>query len=577
MIKLKWVTIIGFNSLLILILGVANSGMFSAEAAGIDSLKTTEINIVKGEVEAIRVYGLTRVSVTDPAIADIANTDENEILVVGKAPGGGMLFVWDEHGKRALMINVFNQKLDLIQSRLEQLFKAAQIEEINLEANEHEGKIVLSGDIPTHKRGQYDQVIEPFNQDIINLVKDEEIEDMVQVDMQVTELNTTLSKNLGIEWSSQGTGTGSPSLLFNYREELPDQDGSIGDWFKLGNFTRANAIQATVNALVEEGKARILSKPKLVVISGEEARFLVGGEIPITTTSTTASGGLQENVSYKQFGIGMTITPTIKKGKVDVLLNVEVSDVDASNTVGNDVAFSTRTANTHLLLNDGQMIILAGLIKHNESEIVSKVPFLGSVPFLGVLFRNKSSPVPEQDQELVISLTPHILKDQEATSTQLTPSDTPPVETTETSSPEVATEVASTIEPIKEAQEYNTVLLRNEPILEKVSQQSLEAPQEMNDYVYTIQQKISHAITYPPEAIEYGWEGTVKLGLLILKDGTLAFAIVKESSGYEVFDEYALNTVKNSAPYTGFPSSSELQELNITIPIVYSLQRNNFN
>ena len=72
-------------------------------------------------------------------------------------------------------------------------------------------------------------------------------------------------------------------------------------------------------------------------------------------------------------------------------------------------------------------------------------------------------------------------------------------------------------------------------------------------------------------ALQYGWEGTVKLGVLILNDGTLAFALVKDSSGHDVFDEVALNTAKKLAPFSAFPSNTDLQELNMTIPIVYSL------
>ena len=96
----------------------------------------------------------------------------------------------------------------------------------------------------------------------------------------------------------------------------------------------------------------------------------------------------------------------------------------------------------------------------------------------------------------------------------------------------------------------------------------------MTGYVRDVQQKISLTIVYPPEAEQYGWEGTVKVGMLILKDGTLAFALVKESSGRDIFDEIALNTARNAAPFLAFPSDTDLQELNVTIPIVYSLNKN---
>ena len=78
---------------------------------------------------------------------------------------------------------------------------------------------------------------------------------------------------------------------------------------------------------------------------------------------------------------------------------------------------------------------------------------------------------------------------------------------------------------------------------------------------------------YPKEAEASGWEGTVKLGLLILRDGTLALASVKESSGHDVFDQAALKTAQDVAPYSQFPADSDLQEINVTVPIVYSLKQ----
>jgi protein TonB len=93
----------------------------------------------------------------------------------------------------------------------------------------------------------------------------------------------------------------------------------------------------------------------------------------------------------------------------------------------------------------------------------------------------------------------------------------------------------------------------------------------LTEYVGEVQRKLSQAIIYPEEARQYGWEGTVKLGVLILNDGTLAFVLVKESSGHDVFDEVALNTAKKLAPFAPFPPDTDLKELNVTIPIVYSL------
>ncbi|OGX37822.1 MAG: hypothetical protein A3C36_05885 [Omnitrophica WOR_2 bacterium RIFCSPHIGHO2_02_FULL_52_10] len=513
----------------------------------IDSIYTDDINLVKGELVTIKVYSMTRVSVTDPEVVDIVDADEQELLLVGKAVGQSALFIWDEHGKRTIMLSVFNQNLDLVKSRLQKLLKTEDIHEVTLDINPQEGKVVLSGDIPDHKRDLYDNIIEPFHDDIINLVVDEVIEDMVQIDMQLTELNETLQKSLGIDWTTGGRTGIAP----NYEEDQWPTDGHIRDFFKIGEFNRTGQLIAAVNALITEGKARLLSKPKLVVVSGQEASFLVGGEIPVRTT-TSSSTGTQENVEFKEFGISMTITPTIRKQKIDINMNLEISEIDAStaSTVSSDVAFSTRSASTHLFLDDGQTIVLAGLIKKSESQTLSKIPFIGDIPVLGLLFRSRVNPIPVQDQELVIALTPHILKQQEAPGAQQAFSSDSGMAAADQS-------ISADLAP-----QQNMI------------PHYIGIPREMTEYVRDIQQKISQASVYPSEARQYGWEGTVKVGMLILNDGTLAFALIKESSGHEIFDEVALNTAKRLAPFRAFPTDTDLQELNVTIPIVYSLNRN---
>ena len=233
----------------------------------------------------------------------------------------------------------------------------------------------------------------------------------------------------------------------------------------------------------------------------------------------------------------MNITPTIKNGRIEIELNVEVSDVDASNAQGDEVAFLTRNATTYLNLADRQTIVLAGLIKRSKSEETKRIPFISKIPVVGLLFRNNSTPVPNQETELVISLTPTILKD------MMTPEKVETKKVVSTNS-----EKTSTPNPA--------------PSQDK---QIISA-----GYAQALQAKISSAINYPYEAKENGWEGTVKLGLHILKDGTLANVTVKESSGHSIFDEDAVNTAKILAPYPSFSSDMVGEDVVVVVPIIYS-------
>jgi pilus assembly protein CpaC len=507
-----------------------------------------EVSMIKGELTTVNVHEMTRVSITDPDVADIIDADSENLLIVGKKIGQTALFIWDDEGKRTLTVYVNNQNLYTIKDRIRKLLDSADIHEIKLKTNEQEGKVVISGEVPDHKRDLFDQIIEQFEEDTIDLVIDEKIEDLVQIDMQITELNTTLSESLGIDWTTGGREGIAP----NYEEDVPANDGHIRDFFKIGEFGRTGQLIAAVNALISEGKARILSKPKLVVISGEEASFLVGGEVPIRTTTFSDTGSSQENVEFKEFGISMTITPTIKKKRVDIIMNLEVSEIDASTatSVSEDVAFSTRSASTHLYLDDAQTIILAGLIKHTENRSVNRIPFISNIPVFGLLFRSRSTVVPDLEQELVIALTPHILAQANSPNSK------------------------NASKEAQQAAQQQAARSRSLSYQRPAAPYYLGVPKEMTGYVRDVQERISRSIAYPAEAQRYGWEGTVKVGMLILNDGTLAFALVKESSGHDVFDEVALNTAKQLAPFTAFPSDTDLQELNMTIPIVYSLDNN---
>lgn len=585
-----------------------------AWAEEIDTTTAKDVYMIKGELVNLKADGLERISVTNPEVADILRADEEEILMVGQSVGQTALFLWDKQGKRSLLVHVFSQDLELVKERLGALFKAAGITETTLEIDEREGKVVALGDIPKYKKEQFTQIVDKFGDDVIDLTKEEEIDDLIQIAVQITELSSTLSKSLGVDWTAgarslrsgtSGTASGSSSTFaFAYPETLPTATGASKDLFKLGDFNRTSALLATVDALIAEGKARILSQPKLVVKNAQEASFLIGGEIPIRTT-TSSTTGTQENVTFKAYGISMTITPEIKKEKIDITLNVEISDVDSSNAVGSNVAFTSRSAQTRLYLDDGQTIILAGLIKQNRSKVVNKVPILGDIPIVGLLFRIESNPAADIDQELVISLTPTILQKNrgkipvvarkirtEATLAQeevleeeepaaqevkrdlpVQQSDVPAPILAETEAPEGAEATASSVaEPVMP--DVSDVHALSEPVASPASASAAGFPSNIDEYVQAVQQKIAQAIVYPQEAERAGWEGTVKLSLLILSDGTLATAMIRESSGHEIFDQYTLNTVKNLAPYSSFPSSVDLRELNVTIPVVYSLKKN---
>ncbi len=598
----------------------------------LDSRELKELTLIQNDLESIKVYSLTRIAISNPDIADIANVTDQEVLLIGKVPGQTTVFIWDEYGKRSFNVHVIEQNLNAIKGRIEKLLSLAGIKEVQLEVNQEEGKIVVRGTISVEKYAKVEPILSPFASNLFNMLEVEENQDLIEIEAQISELNTSLTSTLGFDWTN----------AFTYKETLPIFDGSVGDLFKIGDFNRTNAITSVVNLIIQEGKGRVLSRPKLVVKNGEEASFLVGGQLPISTqtitTEITRTITTQE-VTYQTYGVSLTITPTIRKGKIDLTLSVDVTDIDASNSSGGNVAFTTRSANTVLYLENGQTIVMAGLIKQNQGQTVRKLPFLGEIPVVGLLFRNKSV-TPNTSTEMVVSLTTTILaqkkevteeqKEEEAVEQPVTQSsekfsqekkeelvkettespqslekeETTSVEKSraipeikkdesQTMIAEVSQKKASEKAPVEETkqlvgEEQKTVFPETRPKSvqqEKIATQpgskakeieispegkTRESSETMVAYVKSIQKRIFQASTFPYEAKEQGWEGTVRLKLHILNDGTLERVSLKESSGHNVFDKDALNTAQIVAPYPPFPPELELKELIITIPIVYS-------
>lgn len=564
--------------------------------------KSSQISLPLGDLQSIDVKNLTRVSVTDPLIADIADATSDKLLVVAKKVGQTMIFLWDEQGKHNISVRVTGQDLNMLRNRFAHLLKEAKLTGIDLEANDAEGKVVVSGVLNKDQRARFEKIMVPYFDQIINLVKEEENEELIQIDMQITELSTTLDKALGFDWSAGSAGS---PLALQYDETLPSLNGAK-DWLKFGDFNRTTAIISTLNLFISQGKARELSRPRILVSSGKEASMNVGGEVPVSTvTNSSAAGGTQtQSVTFKQYGVTVAVTPVIRDGKIDVTMNLQVTDIDGSfpirATTTSDIAYKTRTAQSQMTLNDRQTVVFAGLIRYTESETQKRVPFLSKVPVVGLLFRNTSKPSPDQGRELVITMTPSIMRKKEIAKDQMKlPTkahkdfereveivrgyeresfDGDDIETPAAGSSSVpVTAAASTSTGSASSKGNGTVPLSSSSITPgasatetAASSQPVKVGASVSPYVRAVQMKISQAINYPKAALHNNWEGTVKLRLRILKDGSLANAEVANTSGHEIFDQDALQTAKRIAPYDAFMTGMNDPDITISLPIVYS-------
>jgi pilus assembly protein CpaC len=180
-------------------------------------------------------------------------------------------------------------------------------------------------------------------------------------------------------------------------------------------------FSAMVSLLESSGLAKILAEPTLVAMSGQEARFLAGGEFPIPLSSGLGA----VSVSWKKFGIILNFTPTVIDEKtINLKLAAEVSDVDFGRavTIGGSVipGVTSRQSETTVRLGDGQSFAIAGLLSDRMRSNIDRVPFLGEIPILGALFRSVS--YRREESELLVVVTARLTR-------PLAPHEVPPLPT----------------------------------------------------------------------------------------------------------------------------------------------------
>jgi pilus assembly protein CpaC len=173
------------------------------------------------------------------------------------------------------------------------------------------------------------------------------------------------------------------------------------------------SVDLLISALETKGLVRSLAEPNLVTLSGESARFLAGGQIPVPTVQPGSGFGVATvTTQYQPFGVELTFIPTVlQRGSINLRIEPSVSELDFANAVliaGTQVpALTSRAARTTVELRDGQSFAVAGLLQTRNIQDVSQLPWIGSVPVLGALFSSKS--YQQQQTDLVIIVTPHLV------------------------------------------------------------------------------------------------------------------------------------------------------------------------
>lgn len=504
-----------------------------------------EIILYAGQLKILPALNPKRVAVANPEVADVQSVAADEIALEPRSPGLTTLFIWDDNGQHAYKLTVFSEELSWVKQHADSIIKELNLPGIFTKINESEGKVLLMGEVTAlNDKERLLSALGSLKDKILDLIQLKEEEATLDIDVQVLEMNRDASKTLGFTMPSSISAAEPAGRFSSALRASMEAIFHIFDWPR-DNFT------ARIDALVEEGKARLLSSPRLACQSGKEAELLVGGEKPILTTTVAATTGAQGTaVSYKEFGIKLKIKPTVvEKERIKVNLYIEVSEVGTAEILGSANAptakafpLTKRNASTELFLNSGQTLGIGGLVKEKEEVTVKKTAFLGDIPVIGMLFRKRETKIgggigEKGNVELVILLTPTIIQ-----------------------RPLSAQKKASYKSPHPGSGGQASAAPDKKP---------LNAEDGMGFYIEDLKARIASSMGYPDLARDLDLKGRVKVRLRILADGRIKEALVIDSSGSPLLDNSAVETIKRLAPFPAFPDTVNTKEITIDIPIVY--------
>lgn len=299
-------------------------------------------------------------------------------------------------------------------------------DDLDVSANPGANSVILSGSADQILQAK--QVLAALDQP----------EKQVKVEAEVLAVNTSDAKELGIDWDFQSLTGSAEYSRETWSEQVPvtDDDGNIkydDDGYPKTRYREYSGwkttipsgyagisygksisghpytffFQAKLNALISQGKAKVLAKPNVVTMNGRKAEILIGSKIPVIVEHLD-NGVRTTSTEYKDAGIKLSYTPRIsQKDEITATVSAEVStpylvpEMKAYRII-------TRQADTMVRLKSGDEIVIGGLIDKETSTIFRKVPILGDIPILGKLFQSKKTSV--EESEIIIVIRAELVK-----------------------------------------------------------------------------------------------------------------------------------------------------------------------
>ncbi len=346
---------------------------------------------------------ITRVAVANPAIADVVVLDRTKLNIVGKALGSTSLTVWSANGmQQDFVVSVCNADTATAQYICQTMgLDGVQVSKVG-------DKLVLQGVVENQYEMNNALGIAQLYADKDNIVNLIQMKNptMVNLSALVIDVSGQDKDDLGFKYGvlkdyTAGTN-GFKDISF----------GTVGefyggmDWHDSGSRNFQN-INVTIQALASQNKLKVLSRPNITTLSGEEAEVLIGGQLPIPSSH---DGDI--SIEWKDYGISLKIKPVVDKdNKITSKIEAEVSSIDNAVSVptsaGTIPGLISRRASTTLSVPDGQTMAIGGLMNNEDTKVITKFPFLGDIPVIGEFFKHTSKS--HVRRELMILITPTIV------------------------------------------------------------------------------------------------------------------------------------------------------------------------
>ena len=385
------------------------------------AMAATPLNVSVNESRYVQEAGLNRVAVGNPEIADVQLLSAREFLLVGKKAGSTSLLVWGANGRQEYLVTVTGENAGL----------AAMIEKaINLPGvtvqmvgnkillrgtvmNQYEKNLALkvaglyTGTTPTTTNsgdGNAAKAMDKTGGNVIDLLQMAHPA-QIRLEAQVIEISSSNKKELGFQYGTKTSGDSDNKI---------DVEGAIyagEDWSTRGwggwLVRHSSTINGALRALITQGKARVLSRPNISTLSGEKAKILIGGSIPIPVNK---DGSI--TIEWKEYGVKLNIEPVVDQmDKITSKVHAEVSRLDYANGLTQNgfsiPALATREAEAVIHVSNGMSMIIGGLLNSEDGKTVTKIPLLGNIPIIGEFFKHTSRT--RDKREMIIIITPHLV------------------------------------------------------------------------------------------------------------------------------------------------------------------------